>query len=461
MNSPTFAIRSNAAYEALGAHAPGQGWSAFDVLKSDAEMGRASRFVMTVWNSHKEGPSIHKDIVSGAYWYRVNRTKEGSDPKKRKALWNAMGIALSFELPKQAILKDRVSKRCSLEHVFDIVDVRYENDGSAFWLKLGLKDNGIGTDAPEVDLSRLYDLPEVDPLAQRKKPERLSAKQPVTLAQLEAVCEAAELLHARRLSREGALAQLKSDHGLNMSTASNMLTNYERLSKGEAILSPMKVDGMGMFVDSLISTRGVGVLPNVIQAIAAFIGYADGTLGYHAKGMEALLERLRRDAGLGQRLDAVAEALPDDDTNYEDDGSPSSLRKEVWVRGPQHAAFKRRLLTRWKKACSVHGVACNNRLVASHIVAWSLDESLRGDPDNGLLLSVPLDSLFDRGLIAFDDEGGLLTSQLLEPRTAEHFGVTPQLRLDWARISRRAQEKVVANLRKHRAIHSTTHGYCL
>ena len=136
-----------------------------------------------------------------------------------------------------------------------------------------------------------------------------------------------------------------------------------------------------------------------------------------------------------------------------DDQAPSEILREVWVRGPQHAAFKRELVRRWAGKCSVHGASCNDQLRASHIVAWSLDAAIRGDVNNGLLLSVPLDSLFDRGLISFDDSGNLITSQRLAPETAHHFGLQPGLRIAWDQLKDHERKALRANLTRHRNVH--------
>ncbi|MBO1112588.1 HNH endonuclease [Bordetella petrii] len=70
-----------------------------------------------------------------------------------------MSIAQEFSLPKLAILKDRETARCSIHHIFHIVDVRYEEDGSAFWLRLDTRGGSIGADAQRIDLSYLSGLP--------------------------------------------------------------------------------------------------------------------------------------------------------------------------------------------------------------------------------------------------------------------------------------------------------------
>ncbi len=111
---------------------------------------------MAVWDT-----GIRKDIKTGGYWYRVPSTSSsGTYENKRTALWNGIKIAQEFELPKIAILKDPKSRRCSLEHTFDITDVRYENDASAFWIKLDAKGEEVGDAVASLDLTALSALPQ-------------------------------------------------------------------------------------------------------------------------------------------------------------------------------------------------------------------------------------------------------------------------------------------------------------
>ena len=67
--------------------------------------------------------------------------------------------------------------------------------------------------------------------------------------------------------------------------------------------------------------------------------------------------------------------------------------------------FRERVLLRWG-ACAVTGVENPLLLVASHVKPWRACNDLEKlDPDNGLLLSPTFDSLFDQGLMTFDDNG--------------------------------------------------------
>ncbi len=76
--------------------------------------------------------------------------------------------------------------------------------------------------------------------------------------------------------------------------------------------------------------------------------------------------------------------------------------------------FRQELLARWNDSCALTGLRNKALLVASHIVPWAdATNEERLDVDNGLLLVVHMDCLFDRGLISFADDGELLLSNLL------------------------------------------------
>jgi predicted restriction endonuclease len=53
-------------------------------------------------------------------------------------------------------------------------------------------------------------------------------------------------------------------------------------------------------------------------------------------------------------------------------------------------------------------------LISSHIVPWSeSNDDERLDVENGILLSPNIDSLFDKHLISFKDNGEILISSLI------------------------------------------------
>lgn len=95
--------------------------------------------------------------------------------------------------------------------------------------------------------------------------------------------------------------------------------------------------------------------------------------------------------------------------------------------------FRQALLDRYEGRCALTGIDMPEVLRASHIKPWKLAEGHeRLDPDNGLLLAVQVDVLFDQGLISFDDEGRLLTSRRLSDEILRSFGLTRSMRLNTA-----------------------------
>lgn len=124
----------------------------------------------------------------------------------------------------------------------------------------------------------------------------------------------------------------------------------------------------------------------------------------------------------------------------------------VWVR-KHHKKFSDPVHRHWEGKCAVSDSECEGLLVASHIYPWTRsDPRQKTDVNNGLLLSVPLDKLFDRGLISFSDRGKLLEKGLSE-RTRELFG----LHAAGAGIADR--RKLTAAMRDYLALHRRLYGF--
>jgi putative restriction endonuclease len=92
--------------------------------------------------------------------------------------------------------------------------------------------------------------------------------------------------------------------------------------------------------------------------------------------------------------------------------------------------FRRDLLDFWGARCALTGLAIPELLRASHIKPWcDATSTERLDPNNGLLLAVHMDGLFDRGFISFDKNGSILISDKLNDESLKCFGITPDLKL--------------------------------
>jgi hypothetical protein len=91
--------------------------------------------------------------------------------------------------------------------------------------------------------------------------------------------------------------------------------------------------------------------------------------------------------------------------------------------------FRESLMQVWGSACAVSGIDCRELLIASHIKPWKKSTPKQKlDRLNGLLLSANLDALFDKGLITFDDGGGMKLSPRLDDRHSNALGLPQPLR---------------------------------
>jgi len=92
--------------------------------------------------------------------------------------------------------------------------------------------------------------------------------------------------------------------------------------------------------------------------------------------------------------------------------------------------FRSRLLER-EPGCQLCNLSIPSLLVASHIVPWAIaDEAQKVDPDNGLLLCVSHDALFDKGFISFDEDGRILISDELPPSEFERLRIDERMAIE-------------------------------
>lgn len=456
--STVYSMPSDRAYrDSLHVLAAGQRWFAFDVPMDQAREGKANRFGMTLWNFHTltgtrefEAWAITRDPISGAFWYRVPKARDGETTPNRKSLWDALQIAVSMPhaIPMKGILKDGKTHRCAQAYVFGISDVQMQADGSALWLKLEVPDDDAGT---------IFNEQPLPPMAVIEGTGSPASKRPHVMPEEHylAVRDSAVRVFFENAGRQDEIQALNLGLGINESTASALLNNFRCLVQGQDFKAPMRAVGLQLFIDAIVAKLGDTAAENVIAAVEGYVKYADEAWGAKSADIRNILNALKsewaQETLLHQMARAAESTLPTSPPQMSP--GPSEILREVWVRGPQHAAFRRELLRRWSDKCSVHGAPCNDQLRASHIVPWSQDETIRGDVNNGLLLSVPLDSLFDRGLISFDATGALIPSDKLSPDTAQHFGVRPGLRIVWDHLKDREKQALRINLARHRAQH--------
>lgn len=76
----------------------------------------------------------------------------------------------------------------------------------------------------------------------------------------------------------------------------------------------------------------------------------------------------------------------------------------VKTRGSAQRVFAKRVKDNYGGRCALTGIETPAFLIASHIVPWSVDESIRLDPANGICLSVFVDRAFEHGYIVIQDD---------------------------------------------------------
>jgi hypothetical protein len=92
--------------------------------------------------------------------------------------------------------------------------------------------------------------------------------------------------------------------------------------------------------------------------------------------------------------------------------------------------YRQEILRKWEGKCSITGCSITEILISSHIKGWSeCNEDERLDVDNGILLSPNIDSLFDKHLISFEDNGSILISENLSSDDLEILGISKNIRL--------------------------------
>jgi len=92
--------------------------------------------------------------------------------------------------------------------------------------------------------------------------------------------------------------------------------------------------------------------------------------------------------------------------------------------------YRQNIINKWNGKCAVTGIGIKSILIASHIVRWSeSNDDERLDVENGILLSPMYDSLFDRYLISFDDEGNILISKKIDEDNFLRLGLSKNIKI--------------------------------
>lgn len=164
----------------------------------------------------------------------------------------------------------------------------------------------------------------------------------------------------------------------------------------------------------------------------------------HASQEES--EREERINGLQIDVDAMANQIDAEYANRPGGDVDAVVKRRVG-QGP----FRDLLELKCGVACCLSGVSNRRLLIASHIVPWSRSTAAqKTDHENGLLLAVGWDALFDKGFVSFDDEGRLLRSEQLDEDTIQRLGMSIEVSLPDTMLTPRRKANLAQHRRQHR-----------
>jgi len=99
---------------------------------------------------------------------------------------------------------------------------------------------------------------------------------------------------------------------------------------------------------------------------------------------------------------------------FEKELPPGNERKAFAKVRINQSFFREMILASYRTRCAVCSLPKPELLVASHIVPWSLNVSLRMNPKNGICMCVLHDKAFDKGLLSIADDYRILLSNTLK-----------------------------------------------
>jgi len=119
---------------------------------------------------------------------------------------------------------------------------------------------------------------------------------------------------------------------------------------------------------------------------------------------ESLLAYLRKEKQLPE-----PKPIPDEETDYTGEVRTALVKQRIG-----QDFFRRSVLSSYGERCCISGVSDKHFLVASHIVPWNEDATIRLHPGNGLCLSTIHDRAFDKHLFSLTDDHRVILSERLK-----------------------------------------------
>ncbi len=119
-----------------------------------------------------------------------------------------------------------------------------------------------------------------------------------------------------------------------------------------------------------------------------------------------------------------------DDSEIEEEEILGEEREVITKARVNQSKFRQKLIDRYGQ-CALCGMNMKELLVASHIKPWAESAAKeKTSVENGLLLCPNHDKLFDQGYIAFENDGSILISSLIDEENYELLGINESMKIE-------------------------------
>ena len=167
---------------------------------------------------------------------------------------------------------------------------------------------------------------------------------------------------------------------------------------GRALISYLRLPGHGLFFDPTRNhdawLQPAPLSTQVAASVDEFLQTLEARFPAVPQG-DAAAETLEADP---DEVEAFREQI--EQKSYEVADSTATIK----TRGSAQKAFAGAVKANYEYRCAITGIVTKEFLVASHIVPWSEDQSVRLDPSNGICLSLLVDRAFEKGHLLIEDD---------------------------------------------------------
>ena len=104
--------------------------------------------------------------------------------------------------------------------------------------------------------------------------------------------------------------------------------------------------------------------------------------------------------------------------------------------------YRQQIIEKWNGKCPVTNCKIKEILISSHIVPWSeSSDEEKLDSENGILLTPNIDSLFDKHIVSFKNNGEIIISDKLSQENLKQLGLSYDIKIPISKGMKKYLEK--------------------